>query len=104
MDVTQIVEAFRRECAVDHVGLWCIPWHFREVEKVADAGLRQSLSLEVVRHLLASDDIGVGQFANGAFSFWPLPPSYALQRVETEWQQLGHEPDMGDIAWFTTRS
>ena len=62
MDVEGIVESVRRECATDHVGLWRIPWHFREVEKVADVAKRRALSLEVVERLLAQEEIGVGQF------------------------------------------
>lgn len=104
MNVASVIEKFRNECATDYVGLWCIPWHFREVTGIRDAALRKSLSLDVVRGLLACPEIGAGEFKVDTFSFWSLSPDEAVERIAVEWEALGREPTLGDIVWFTTKS
>jgi hypothetical protein len=33
---------------------------------------------------------------------WGLPPEQAVRRLENEGAALGREPDIGDLAWFTS--
>jgi hypothetical protein len=36
------------------------------------------------------------------FVAWGLPPDQAVSRIEREWAALGREPDIGEVAWFTS--
>ena len=104
--VEQVVGEIHKECFEDYVGLWTIPWHFREVYGVGDEQLRRAESFKVVERLLQLPDIGVGQFRPNeeVFDFWNLSPTEALDRIASEWDELGQEPNLGDIAWFTSRA
>jgi hypothetical protein len=33
---------------------------------------------------------------------WILPAEAAIGRIAVEWSALGREPDIGEIAWFTS--
>jgi hypothetical protein len=33
-----------------------------------------------------------------------LPPDQAVSRIEKEWSALGREPNIGEVAWFTSPS
>ncbi len=100
-DIEEVADSIGRECAEDYVGLWTIPWRFRELLKVGNEAERREMSLQVVRLLLANRAIGVGQFHNEVFHFWNDTTDHSFQRIAREWQQLGHEPDIGEICWFT---
>src|SRR5437660_10531836 len=100
--VEQVVSEIYKESFEDYVGLWTVPWHFREVCGVGDEELRRVESFKVLERLLELPDIGVGQFRPNeeVFDFWNLSPTDALKRIASEWDALGHEPSLGDIAWF----
>jgi hypothetical protein len=102
--VKEVVNNLRVECHEDYVGLWTVPWHFQNVYNIADEPLRREQSFKVIECLLALPDIGVGQFRPNeeVFEFWDIPTSDALKRISDEWDALGHEPNLGDIAWFTS--
>ena len=104
--IEEVVNDLSKECFEDYVGLWTVPWHFRNVHHIADEDLRREDSLKVIERLLALPDIGVGQFRPNeeVFEFWELSPSNALKRIADEWSALGHEPNIGDIAWFTSKT
>jgi len=103
--VEQVVAELYKECFEDYVGLWTVPWHFREIYSVGDEQSRRAESLKVIGRLLELPDIGVGQFRPNeeVFDFWNASPNDALQRITLEWDALGHEPNLGEIAWFTSR-
>lgn len=48
-----------------------------------------------------SGRVTVGSFCREKrFVRWPMTQDNALQRVETAWDALEREPDIGDISWF----
>ena len=104
--VDEIANDLGRECAEDYVGLWTVPWHFRNVYHIEDEDLRREHSLKVIERLLTMPNIGVGQFRSNeeVFEFWELSRSASLKRISDEWDALGHEPNLGDIAWFTSKT
>lgn len=100
----QVFEAVRAECQHDYEGLWGIPWELREVHGVTDPVARKAISLIVVQMLLKADGIGVGQFNGSTFEFWDSSPHESLSRISSEWEALGREPSLGEIAWFTAKA
>ena len=103
--IEQVVGEIYNEALEDYVGLWTIPWHFREMFGVGDEQARRSESFKVIERLLKFPDIGIGQFRDKdlVFDFWNLSPLDALNKIAIEWNALGHEPDIADIGWFTSK-
>jgi hypothetical protein len=102
--IEEILNDIRKECFEDYVGLWTIPWHFREIYGINDVAVRRTESFKVIERLLELPDIGVGQFNESrSFDFWNLSASDVLKKLASEWDALGHEPSIGDIAWFTAK-
>ncbi|MDT4966523.1 MAG: hypothetical protein QOJ64_1260 [Acidobacteriota bacterium] len=103
--IREVVEATYKECFEDYVGLWEIPAQFEQLHGIGDERLRRVESFKVIERLLRLPAIGVGQFRphEAVFDFWNLSPVEALDRIASEWDELGHEPSLGEIAWFTSR-
>jgi hypothetical protein len=104
------------ECREDHVGLWSLIWQIRsalnegeypvqEKDRTDPREIRHQ-TLELVRELLDSGLVQVGYPTPDGRSFqpWSLPSSAILERIKSEWDALGREPDIGEIAWFTTKN
>jgi hypothetical protein len=104
MTSAEVLESLVEECHHDHVGLWEIVRAVR-----ADLGSQtpaetQTLTLELVRSLLREPGIQIGHPAPDGRHFvsWDLPADEAVRRIEHEWSALGREPDIGEVAWFTS--
>jgi hypothetical protein len=104
MTLDDILESLVEECHEDHVGLWRIVNAVR-----LDLGSRnpietRTMTLRLIRSLLEERGIQVGHPAPDGQHFitWDLPPDQALSRIEKEWSALGREPNIGEIAWFTS--
>jgi hypothetical protein len=101
----EIVHQLLAECEDDHVGLWqlvnCVRLDLdvREPEEV------RRITLELVCELLKSPGIEVGFPASDGRQFvaWDLPPEEAVRRIQQEWNALARPPDIGEIAWFSSR-
>jgi hypothetical protein len=100
----EIFGALVAECHEDHVGLWRIVRAVRDDLEVADPAQARALSLWLVRRLLDEFGMLVGHPTPDGRRFiaWNLPPEQAVRRIEQEWAALGREPDIGEIAWFTS--
>jgi hypothetical protein len=104
MTPDDVLESLVEECQDDHVGLW------RIVNAVQlDLGSRnpdetRTMTLRLVRSLLFERGMQVGHPAPDGRHFvsWHLPPEQAVSRIEHEWSALGREPNIGDVAWFTS--
>ncbi|SRR5579871_1383804 len=104
MTLDEVLQSLADECRQAHVGLW-------EVVNAArfDLGARnpsetRSLTLQLVRGLLAERGMQVGHPAPDGRHFvsWDIPAEEAVRRIEQEWSALGREPNIGEIVWFTT--
>lgn len=115
VDLGRLQAELLQECKEDHVGLWTFLWVVRhalndgaypskEHDKADPAEVRR-LSLELVRRLLESGLVQAGFPAADGRGFvpWQMTPEAVLKRIEAEWNAPGHEPNIGDIVWFTTR-
>lgn len=57
--------------------------------------------LDILYGLLSSGLVQAGlPTLDGGFEPWPFDPEEALARIESEWQELGRDPDIGEIVWF----
>lgn len=103
-DLTRLKKDLLVECKDDHVGLWTFIKCVRLDLGVADPGRIRRLALEIIQEFLESGLVQAGfPTADGrGFKPWSLAPEEAVARINSEWDVLGREPNIGDIVWFTT--
>lgn len=90
-------------CAEDHVGLWFVIAHVEDFYRGDDRALIRAKTLGVLRELLDAGLVHAGNPAldGNAFLSWNLSPEETVARISREWNELGHDPSIGDIVWFT---
>jgi hypothetical protein len=94
---------FLAECTEDYVGLWSLIQRIRFDLKESDPQRIRDTTIELITQLLRKGLIKAGiPRITGEFEEWQLSPEESMQRIESEWDELGGEPDMGDIVWFTS--
>ena len=106
MTSEEVLESLIEECHEDHVGLWRIVNAVRFDLGVKISEETQEMTLQLVRRLLQERNVQVGHPAPDGRHFlpWILPPDEALSRIEDEWTALDREPNIGEIAWFTSNN
>jgi hypothetical protein len=104
MTAEEVLESLVEECHQDHVGLWEIVNAVQLDLGSRNPAATQALTLRLVRSLLDERGMQVGHPAPDGQHFvrWDLPPAEAVRRIEQEWSALGREPDIGEVAWFTS--
>src|SRR5262249_45760886 len=104
MTTDDVLESLVEECHDDHVGLWRIGNAGRFDLGSTDPQEVRTQTLRLVRSLLHDRGMQVGHPAPNGRQFvpWNLPPDQAVRRIEEEWSALGREPNIGDVAWFTS--
>jgi hypothetical protein len=102
--IETIKQSLLAELEEDYEGLWTV---LRRVKRkcpglsVDDA---RSMTLAIISELLKDGTIVAGAPArSGDFIMWKLSPEDTTNRIAKEWQELGREPDIGDIVWFASR-
>jgi hypothetical protein len=104
MTAEDALENLVEECRVDHVGLWEVIRAVRFDLGSTNPAQTRALTLQLVHRLLHERGVQVGRPAADGRHFvpWELPPAQAIPRIGHEWSALGHDPDIGEVAWFTT--
>ena len=99
-----VLESLAEECHADHVGLWEILEAVRFDLGSTNPSETRALTLRLVRSLLQERGMQVGHPAPDGRHFipWELPPDQAVSRIEKEWSALGRDPNIGEVAWFTS--
>jgi hypothetical protein len=95
------VEGWSKICSEDYVGLWSIV-HDVKIQ-CGDGPDLQENTLSIIRKLLTENEVVAGRFHNHDFVRWHDPVDEVLQKIATAWQQIGRDPTIGEIAWFTSK-
>ncbi|MDX6528471.1 MAG: hypothetical protein QOH41_761 [Blastocatellia bacterium] len=99
----KIREDFLSECATDSVGLWSLIWNIKHVAGVSDSEEIRKLALAILLGLLISGRIRAGvPTEEHGFEQWQLSPEQIIRAIKQQWDDLGREPDIGEIVWFTS--
>lgn len=103
---SDVKSQLRAEGEEDFIGLWEVVRSVQDDVPDADAATVRQISLEIVDELLASGDWEAGFPAEDGRSFeaWTLAPGAASERIRGEWEQLGREPNIGEIAWLNLKT
>ena|SRR5712692_735747 len=114
VDLNRLKRDVLAECREDYVGLWSIIWRLRYAlngetyplreDDRADPSEIRRLTLQLVQELLESGLVQAGLPTPDGKEFrpWPLTTREAITRINSEWNTLGREPNIGDLVWFTT--
>jgi hypothetical protein len=94
-----IIADFEKETAVDLIGLWQL---IGAVKRNLEGEHLQRLTLDLSTQMLSRGFL-VGDMSSSGTTLEPWPdqrPAHVAARIEAEWNALGREPNIGDIAWF----
>ena len=89
-----------REAAGDHLGLWKAMWLVRDELGPSEADDKEPV-IGVLSGLL-EDGLLVAGFPKCRLDFepWEVEPAEAVARIRREWDELGRDPSIAEIAWF----
>lgn len=97
-----IIAEFQREAAVDFIGLWQLVRAVKDNLEQDESPAVQQLSLDLLKRILAAG-FRVGDLSATGRVLEPWPdqrPDHVVARIRSEWDSLGREPNIGDIAWL----
>jgi len=91
-----------READHDYVGLWEVINAVERDFKPTSVDEKRSLTMRIVQRLLASglEAVELRSGGSGCIPWSKQDIESVLSRIDAEWDELGHEPDIGDIVWF----
>jgi hypothetical protein len=101
-ELNEIQREFLVEGLDDYVGLWQWVDKVRDRCPDLDDDAVRAKVLELVGELMQRNAIQAGPlYVKGGFDAWELPPAEALERIGREWIELGRDPSIPDICWFS---
>lgn len=105
MNRDEIVAQLLAECQQDHVGVWELVDSVRFDLGIGEAAAVRAATLDLVERLLQSPDMEIGFPAPDGRHFvpWLISREMAVDIIRHQWEVLGREPSIGEIAWFNRR-
>ncbi|QDV28189.1 hypothetical protein Spb1_00520 [Planctopirus ephydatiae] len=103
MDIPQhFLDEIIDEATADEVGLWFIIGRIRDDLGVEESILLQATTLQCVNQLLTSGAVVAGYYKpdGSGVEAWGMEPKSAVSYIENAWNELGREPDIGEIVVF----
>jgi hypothetical protein len=89
-----------REGREGWIGLWAIIWLVKRTRLRATSQEIQDRSLQLIA-LMLDRGFFVASFAREEYVRWgDQRPESVVRQIKREWDALGREPNLGDIAWF----
>jgi hypothetical protein len=95
------------EAKLDEVGLWFIVAKVRNELGVNDPTVIRSTVMDAIKRILDNGEVVAGYYNADrcGVSKWNMDIATILTKIETEWNRLDHDPDIGEIVVFVgTRS
>ena len=86
----------------DLVGLWQIFGRLRQSYPRKNLEDLKETTLNFIELLISTGFLaGDPPYSAQGFQLWKdQNASHVIQRIATEWKNLGQDPDVGDIVWF----
>lgn len=96
---SQLKRQFLIEGLHDDIGLWAILWEFQDLPNDA---VRRRETMALVEEFLINRwfEAGFPTSDGRGFNSWPSTPDVSVARINAEWDDLGREPNIGEIVWF----
>jgi hypothetical protein len=112
MDEELLFSTLLRSCQEGELGLWAIIWEVRfalnnqqnpEWERDQSTPVQvRHLTMQMVRRLLVSGQVQAGYYGpdGSGVTRWNLPPDEIVKKIETEWDSLDRDPNIGEVVLF----
>src|SRR5688572_14945024 len=102
MKYRPLVDELIEEAKHDDIGLWCVIAALRQRYGVSDSGERRRIAVEAVKAILESGQVVAAAFTPNDHRLipWRMRIDDVVARIDSEWNMLGREPDIGDIVVF----
>ena len=103
MDIPQqFLSEIIEEAKADEVGLWFIIGRVRDDIGVEEPALLQTATLQCVHEILVSGAVVAGYYKpdGSGVEVWDIEPENVVSHIEHAWNELGREPNLGEIVVF----
>jgi hypothetical protein len=95
-----VLEYIRNEAARDHIGLWEILRLTKKHLSPTSSSDASEKVFDIIRQMLSYGFLA-GVSRGRDFERWPdQSMESVLRRIESEWLELGRDPNPGDVVWF----
>lgn len=104
MELSRLDRCILRECAADYLGLWSVIFEVRAMFPRLGAPAVQRMTVDSLARLLDARLIRAGYPTPDGRGFepWLASAEEAIARIRDEWNALGREPSIGEVAWFAS--
>lgn len=101
----QFLDEIIEEAKVDEVGLWFIVGGVRDDLGIKGPALLRIATMQCVKQILASGEVVAGYYKpdGSGIEVWNLEHEEIVSRIEEAWNQLGRDPNIGEIVVFVGR-
>jgi hypothetical protein len=104
-DPESLVSSLMAELEDDYVGLWLLVKQVRRAFPEDDPHEIRSKTLSLIWFLLQTGSVEAGFPSTDRPGFvpWTMKPYGIVSRIAAEWKNLGRDPTIGEVVWFTRR-
>lgn len=89
------------ELKVDYVGLWSFLWKLTRAFPEASNQEIRSMTIQLIREVMVEECAWAGMpKSDGSFQRWETNVEESIELIQQEWDELGREPNIGDIVWL----
>ncbi len=87
----------------DWIGLWRFARSVRDERPDGTSDEVRERSMPMVRELVVGGYMRPGRLTEDrpGFSEWEEDAEAAVERIEREWRELGRDPNIPDVCWFS---
>jgi hypothetical protein len=100
----ELLSTLLSEAKHDYIGLWEVTKKVRLLNPNLPPDAVRSRTLQLVTEMLTNGFLAVDLLPSGGCQPWEnqnLPE--ILECIEAKWRELGREPNIGDVVWFSTK-
>jgi hypothetical protein len=103
--IDEIVGDYVKAASSDYVGLWQIVIRVRHDFGLSDHTENRKIVMRIIKGMLSAglEAVTLGPVGPGCTPWGNQNSNYVLDRISSEWDHLGHDPNPGDIVWFSSK-
>lgn len=103
--IDEIVDDYAKAASFDYVGLWQIIKRVGREFGLPERSENKKLVLQIINELLSAglEAVTLSSSGPGCIPWQNQDSSYVLNRISTEWDNLGRDPNPGEIVWLNNK-
>jgi hypothetical protein len=101
--IDEIVGGYVKAVSSDYVGLWQIVIRVRHDFGISDHTENRKTVMRIIKGMLSAglEAVTLGTVGPRCTPWENQNSNYVLDRISSEWDHLGRDPNPGDIVWFS---